>query len=148
MTAPPFAANAPESRDSEHLQLLAIFHFVLGGLALCGIGFLYLHYHLMRGVFAHPEIWKAGPGAAAPPKEFFEQFFRVFIWFYFFGGVLCVAISALNVVSGLFLLRRNHRIFSLVVAGLDCVQFPLGTALGVCTILVLLRDSVRQSYEQ
>lgn len=36
--------------------------------------------------------------------------------------------------------------FALVVAGLDCVRIPVGTALGVFTISVLLRDSVRQSY--
>lgn len=36
--------------------------------------------------------------------------------------------------------------FALVVAGPDCVWIPVGTALGVFTISVLPRDSVRQSY--
>jgi hypothetical protein len=36
--------------------------------------------------------------------------------------------------------------FSLVIAGLNCIQIPFGTALGVFTIIVLLRDSVREAY--
>jgi hypothetical protein len=45
-----------------------------------------------------------------------------------------------------FLLKRKFRMFSLVVAGLDCVQIPFGTVLGVFTLVILLRDSVRDSY--
>jgi hypothetical protein len=36
--------------------------------------------------------------------------------------------------------------FSIVVAGVNCLQIPFGTALGVFTMMVLLRDTVRQSY--
>jgi hypothetical protein len=34
------------------------------------------------------------------------------------------------------------------VAGLNCIQIPLGTALGVFTIMVLTRDSVEAVYQQ
>jgi hypothetical protein len=34
--------------DADHLKLLAVFHFVGAGLALVGIGFLLLHYTVMR----------------------------------------------------------------------------------------------------
>jgi hypothetical protein len=36
--------------------------------------------------------------------------------------------------------------FSLVVTGITCLSFPFGTALGVFTIIVLTRGSVRQLY--
>jgi hypothetical protein len=35
----------------------------------------------------------------------------------------------------------------MVVAGLNVLQVPLGTLLGVFTLLVLARDSVRQAFE-
>ena len=79
----------------------------------------------------------------APPAEFFQ----VFIWFYVFIGLMFVSGAVLNILSGLFLGRRTHRVFSLVVAGLDCMQIPFGTVLGVFTIVVLLRDSVCLWYE-
>ena len=37
--------------------------------------------------------------------------------------------------------------FSLVVAGLNCMGFPFATVLGVFTFLVLLRESVVELYE-
>ncbi|SPE61462.1 conserved membrane hypothetical protein [Verrucomicrobia bacterium] len=128
-----------QKRDREHVQLLAIFHFVFAGLALVGMGFLCVHYAIMHAIFSNPEMWKS---QAPPPKDFLD----VFIWFYLFMGVLFLTGLVLNVLSGLFLWRKRHRIFSLVIAGLNCLQIPFGTALGVFTILVLSRESVRQMY--
>ena len=44
-------------------------------------------------------------------------------------------------------LRRRHRyMFCMVVAGISCMLMPFGTALGVFTILVLVRPSVKQIF--
>jgi outer membrane lipoprotein-sorting protein len=146
---PPATSTLPSSvatenqqrRDREHVKLLAIFHFVFAGLAFVGIGFLCVHYGIMHTVFSNPDIWKSQP-QIMPPKAFLDAF----IWFYLFMGVLLLTGLALNVLSGIFLLRKRNRVFSLVIGGLNCLQIPFGTALGVFTILVLSRDSVRQLY--
>ncbi len=147
---PPALANqSPEAvaqqqrRDAEHVKLLAIFHFVFGGLALAGVGFLCIHYTILHTVFSNPGMWK-NQRDAMPPKAFLD----VFIWFYLFMGGIFLTGLALNVLSGLFLLRKRNRLFSLVVAGLNCLQIPFGTALGVFTIVVLSRDGVRQLYSE
>ncbi len=132
-----------QRRDREHLKLLSIFHCLFGGLALAGIGFLFVHYFMMHTLFANPEMWKYRP-EDLPPKAFLDSF----IWLYVFMGVVLFAGLVLNVLSGLFLWQRRHRVYSIVTAGLDCLQIPFGTALGVFTLLVLSRDSVRQLYEQ
>jgi hypothetical protein len=134
-----------QRRDSEHLRLLAIFHFVVAGLSLLGIGFVVLHYELMSTLVLNPQMWK---NSAHPPPFTPEQFMAMFVWFYVLFGVMLAAAAVLNFFSGLFLLRRRHRIFSFVVAVLDCLQVPFGTVLGVLTLLVLMRDSVRQAYEE
>jgi hypothetical protein len=141
MDTPPFITDDQRRKDKDQLTLLSVFHFVLGGLALLGIGFLCFHYFIMNHLFAHPEIWKAKENFT-PPKEFFEAF----IWFYFVMGFLFALAFVGNILSGIFLMQRRFRMFSLVVAGLDCLQIPFGTVLGVFTLIVLLRDSVRQSY--
>ena len=128
--------------DADHLKLLAIFHFVGAGLALLGILFLLAHFAMMHAVFANPKLWanqKDGP----PPAEFFA----IFKWFYLVMGIWFLSSGILNVISGFCLRARKHRTFSLVVAGLNCVHMPLGTVLGVFTIIVLLRDSVRELYD-
>jgi hypothetical protein len=60
---------------------------------------------------------------------------------------LLVIGSVCNLLSGLWIRARRNRVFSLVVAGINCFQVPLGTALGIFTIIVLMRDSVRELYE-
>jgi uncharacterized membrane protein HdeD (DUF308 family) len=76
-----------------------------------------------------------------------EQIFAMLKWIYLAGAVWFVASGILNLISGLCLRARKGRTFSLVVAGINCLHIPLGTVLGVFTIIVLIRDSMRELYE-
>jgi Na+-driven multidrug efflux pump len=129
--------------DADHLRLLSIFHYVCAGLAVLGLGFLAAHYLFLHAFLDNPEMWKNQKNAAPPPREFFA----IFKWFYVVFGVWLVVSGVANVLSGAFIGRRKHRTFSLVVAVLNCLHIPLGTVLGVFTIIVLLRPSVRDIYE-
>jgi hypothetical protein len=127
--------------DADHVRLLAIFHFIGAGLALVGNLFLFFDFMIIQGVFSNPQMWqnqKMGP----PPA----QFLAMFKWFYVVFGVWLLVSGILNLISGFFLLGRKHRTFSLVVGGINCVHVPLGTTLGVFTIIVLTRNSVRELY--
>ena len=154
---PPMPASPPplypdqRKKDADHLRLLSIFSYVSAGLALLGLLFIVFHYLMMHTMFSNPAIWQqAGPTGemrrVAPPMDM-QQFFRVFVWFYVGFGLWGVLLAALNIASGVCLGARKHRTFSLIVAGLNCVRVPLGTVLGVFTLVVLLRDSVRELYE-
>jgi peptidoglycan biosynthesis protein MviN/MurJ (putative lipid II flippase) len=128
--------------DANHLDILSIFHFVGAGLAILAILFLLAHYAMMHAVFANPQFrqdQKQGP----PPA----QIFAILKWFYLVFGAWFVVSGVLNVISGFCLQARKHRTFSLIVAGINCLHIPLGTVLGVFTIVVLIRDSVRELYE-
>jgi len=127
--------------DAEHLKLLAIFHYVGAGLAVIGLLFLCGHYVLMHAVLANPALWEKSKAQPPPP-----QLLGMLRWFYLFGAVVLVGSGVANLLSARFLQVRKHRVFSLVVAGLNCIHIPLGAALGVFTFIVLLRDSVRQLY--
>jgi hypothetical protein len=127
--------------DAEHLNLLAVFHFVVAGLAVLGVGFLVVHFTIMQTVFSNPELFhgqKTGPMPA--------EIFAAFRWIYALGAVFFIGFGILNIVSGLSIRARKRRTFSLVVAGANCLQFPIGTALGIFTIIALMRDSVVQAY--
>jgi hypothetical protein len=146
---PPLPASPPspvsekqQIIDAEHIKLLSVFHFVVAGLALLGIVFLIFHYFIMSSVFSNPDIWKSQNNAPPLPKNFL----KVFVWFYIFFGFIFGAACFLNLLSGIFLHQRKHRIFSIVVGGLNCLQIPFGTILGVFTIIVLSRNSVREKY--
>ena len=138
----PPSIRDPRKTDADHLKLLAVFHYVVAGFAFLGIGFLILHYTMMSHIMFNPKMWEGQKGGPPP-----QEFFAIFKWFYLVFGALLVIGSVCNLLSGLWIRARRHRVFSLVVAGINCFQVPLGTALGVFTIIVLLRDSVRELYE-
>lgn len=128
--------------DADHLKLLSIFHYVLGGLAVVGLGFLFMHWLMMHSLFANPEMWKDQKNGP-PPREVM----MIFKWFYLFFGSCIVVHGLLNALSGWLILQRRARMFSLVISGLNCIAFPFGTTLGVFTFIVLLRSSVQELYE-
>lgn len=141
LVAPPLRDLPNRQTDHEHLRLLAILHFVFAGLGLLGLGFLGLHYSLMHHFMAENPAWPQGHGGPLP-----AEFFAIFQWFYVgFGAILLIGMIA-NLLSAIFLQRRRHRQFSLVIAGINCLQIPFGTILGVFTIMVLMRPSVREAY--
>jgi hypothetical protein len=144
---PPIAPLPTNQRniDTDHLNLLSIFHFVGAGFACLGILFLMVHFAFMHFMFTNPSFWQ-NQRQSPPPPEFF-QMFHLFIFFYLFAGLWLLASAVLNILSGVFLRARKHRTFSIVVAAIDCLHIPMGTTLGIFTIVVLSRDSVRELYE-
>jgi peptidoglycan biosynthesis protein MviN/MurJ (putative lipid II flippase) len=128
--------------DGNHLDILSIFHFVGAVLALFGILFLLAHYAFMHAMFTNPPFWQ-GQKQEPPP----EQIFAILKWFYLIFGLWFLASGVLNLISGFCLRARKCRTVSFIVAGINCVQIPLGTVLGVFTIIVLVLDSVRELYE-
>ena len=130
--------------DADHLRLLAIFHFIAAGFALLGILFLWGHYTLMHVFMSDPKMWTSPHSRPGPNPA---EFFAMFRWFYAAMALWFVASGVLNAISALCLRARRCRTFSIVVACINCLYMPLGTILGVFTILVLARDTVREEYE-
>ena len=71
----------------------------------------------------------------------------IFRFVYAFFGLWFIGSGVLNLISGFCISARKHRTFSIAVAAINCLHIPLGTVLGVFTIIVLMRDSVRDVYE-
>jgi len=142
-TGPPMLGDeAQQKKDTEHLRLLSLFHFIFAGFGLLGLAFMVVHYMAMR-LFLSPEFARTHNTGSPPPREVLAILAVVYV----VVGFFLVLGLVLNLLSGLWLRKRKNRLFSLVIAGLNCLQVPLGTALGVFTFIVLSRDSVRRLYE-
>ena len=139
---PPPILNPQEIKDGEHLKLLTIFHYVVGGITILFSSIFILHVVMGISMATHPEMW--GGGKAGPPPPVFIGYFMAA-----FAGAFVLTgwtIGALTIYSGCCIKQRARRMFSLVMAGINCAFFPFGTALGVFTFVVLLRDSVMRIY--
>lgn len=135
------------ARDAEHLRLLSIFHYVYGALAML-FSCVFI-VHIAMGVVAlnDPSFFTPrGTNALANAQPMPPAFGWIFIIMGSVAILIGWTIGILSIVSGRCIARRRRRVFSLVVAGLNCMSFPLGTALGVFTFVVLLRDSIRPLY--
>ncbi|HUO85419.1 MAG TPA: hypothetical protein VM534_09930, partial [Thermoanaerobaculia bacterium] len=60
--------------------------------------------------------------------------------------VFGLTFAACILTMGRFLEQRKHHTFCLVMAGVECLFMPFGTVLGVFTIIVLSRPSVKAMF--
>ncbi|KAB2969398.1 MAG: hypothetical protein F9K18_01395 [Thermoanaerobaculia bacterium] len=127
------------SDDDRHLQLLSIFHYVVAG--LLGLFSLFPLLHLSMGVAMISGQFGAGTGA--PMDHMLGWFFVLLAGGFMLAGL---ALATCVLLAGHFLEQRRRYDFCLVAAGAACVFSPFGTVLGVFTIIVLMRDSVRAQF--
>ena len=129
------------SDDEQHLRLLGIFHYVVGALTALFALFPLIHFSLgLFFVLAPPHSPQQQGG---PPPAFIGWFFMII------GGMLFLlgeSFAACVFAAGRFIRSRRRYWFVFVVACLQCAFFPFGTVLGVFTIVVLSRPSVKQIF--
>jgi hypothetical protein len=127
------------STDHENLRLLSVFHYVLAGLA--ALFSLFPIFHIVMGTLMLS-------GRMGDPNEHGVD--RLFGMFFVIMGigmiVLGLAYAVCIGLAGRYLTQHRHYVFCLVMAAFSCAFFPFGTVLGVFTIVVLQKDSVRQLF--
>lgn len=124
-------------KDIEHLRLLSIFHYVVGG--LMGLTTCIPVIHLVIGLVMTFAPDRSNSGANQPPRVIGIMFIVIASIFIVVGWT----IAALVLYAGRCLGRRKRYSYCFVIACISCVFFPLGTALGIFTLIVLNRDSVK-----
>ena len=127
----------PLDTDLEHLRLLSIFHYVVGGFA--GLFSLFPVLHLFVGIaMLRGDFEGSGPEG------------RTFGWVFIAVALVVIvtglAFASLIIATGRFLSRHINYTFCLVIAAVECAFVPFGTVLGVFTIIVLQRPTVKQLF--
>ena len=100
--------------------------------------------HLAIGIIiiTAPESFPMESPEELPPQVFGYLFAFFGATFFILGEALAIA----NILSGRFLKLRKRYWFSFVIACINCLYMPFGTILGVFTIIVLSRESVKELY--
>lgn len=134
--------QASPTKDHEHLKLLSLFHYILGGLSaagsLLGLPYIGIGFALLSGDSS------TFSDASSPPPP--EGVGWLFVGLGLFVMVLCIVMAICLILSGRSLSKRTRYQFSFVIACLICLSIPLGTILGIFTIMVLSRPSVKYLY--
>ena len=126
------------NQHAEHLQLLTIFHYVVAGLAAL-FSFFPLLYSLVGGFLLYA-AHHPGPNNQEPPPAFLGWIFIAVGVVFFLTGI---TMAICTLIAGQCLFRRKAYSFALVIACVECLFIPFRTILGVFTIIVLSRESVK-----
>jgi len=132
-------SNRQQIVDEEHLRLLRICYFIMGGTSAFGLlfGLIYLVMGLFMAASFGSMPHQSAPNA--PPAFMGWLFAAIGAFLVVFAG----GYATLCLLTGRALGRRQSRTLCLVTAGLSCVHIPFGTALGIFTFSVLGRPSVQ-----
>lgn len=128
------------ARDTSHLNLLSMLHYIGGGITLLFACFPLIY--VVLGFLMVSGKLSGNRGQGGPPPELGWMFVAIGLLF----ALLGVAMGILTIYSGRCIKHRRNWMFSLVMAGIMCLSMPFGTVLGVFTFIVLLRDSVKRMY--
>ena len=126
------------SRDIDHLRLLSIFQYILA--TLLGLGGCFPVVYLLIGVMM---MTGALPGISQQQDATMAVFGGIFMGFGALAISLAWALAFCVFLTGHYLARHSHYTFCVVIAAIECLFMPLGTILGVFTLIVLDRDSVK-----
>jgi hypothetical protein len=129
------------NNDIEHLRLLTIGHYIAAGITALFACFPLIHLSIGLMLLINPPTMREG-------EQFPSQAFG--LMFALIGGALVLSgwtVAALTFVAGRSIKARKRHTFCIVMAAISCAFFPLGTILGVLSILVLTRPSVKAMFK-
>ena len=122
----------------KHLNLLAVFYYVFAGLMALGSSLALLYVGLGVLFLVSPEsVENPGDGLSTEAMG------------YLFAGIGIVLLAlgwgwaAALAYTGRYLKRRVNRGFCLVIAALCCLSVPLGTILGIVTMMEHFGNEIR-----
>lgn len=125
----------------EQLNLLAIFHYVVGGLHALFGSFGLIHVSLGAAILFG--LFPKESHAAARPEMVVAAIFVIV------GGTIVAAswtLGAFTILSGRRIAQRRSRKFSVIVGAINCAIIPLGTTLGIFTLILLNRREADEEY--
>ncbi|GHB90278.1 hypothetical protein [Cerasicoccus arenae] len=138
----------PGSQDEDYLKSLSLAYYIVGGIlaffSLMPIMHMVMGLLILTGGLEQMtnDMANANPPFPFPPK--------LFGWLFFFGGTFFVifgeAVAISIICAGRFIKQRRNYTFTFVIACIACVFFPIGTALGIFTIILLTRPNVKSLY--
>jgi hypothetical protein len=128
-----------QNEEQQYLKILSIFHYIVGGIAGLFACFPIIHFVIGLGMLFSALTQPAPNG----PPLFIGLVFTLFAGgFILVGWVFAVCV----ILAGVYIAKRKNFMFCLVMAGVECMFTPFGTVLGVFSIILLIRPSVKETF--
>jgi glucan phosphoethanolaminetransferase (alkaline phosphatase superfamily) len=126
---------------ARNLNTLAILQYVWAGFTFFSAIVVFIIYFVIGAVFTSDNINFNGDEEIA---------FKFIGGFFFIISIvvllLLIISSVLKILCGIFMQKRKNRVFCIVIAALECFNIPLGTALGIFTIIELEKQEAKELF--
>jgi hypothetical protein len=128
------AQNVPQQKHN-YLDILSVFHYVNGGLAmilaLAALGFLGIG---LGGATDWGDRWQPEAGCSI-------------IAIMILILILVGGYAVLNLLTGRAIQTRRGYVLCLLTSAVNCLNMPIGTLLGVFTLVLLADPEVRPLFD-
>jgi hypothetical protein len=125
---------------NDKTRLIGIFYIVFGAMGILGLPVIYLQQRVMNMVFANMgEI-----GAEAQPiMDLFHDLMEILMPALM---VLIIAHIVFNVLVGICFIKHKFYYTCLITSIFTCLVFPIGTILGVFSLMTLIDEDVKKLF--
>ncbi|PLX08824.1 MAG: hypothetical protein C0596_05885 [Marinilabiliales bacterium] len=130
--------QVPPPPVKNHLDTLATLHYVWGGLKFLAALFILIYVLVGLGLIL------GGTSDGDMEMQFAGGMLLIFG---LIGFVLVAAVGVLNILCGRYLQQKKNRVFCIVMSGLACMNAPLGTLLGIFTIIEVEKPEIKKMFE-
>ncbi len=137
---PGYDLAAQMARDLSDLSILSVLFWLDAGLQVLGVGFLAAL--TMMGMNEEAANNAAGQASTDAVSG------QLVIWMLGAMTVLAGVMLLLKILCAYGIGQRRFRTLCLVISTINCVAVPIGTALGIYSLMVLMRPSVAELFRQ
>jgi len=133
------------NEDNHYLDLISLFHFIVAGIA--GLFSCLPLFNLFIGIPMLRDV----PYAFLQHEYFSQQVLVPFIMFILLptgmaviGWMFAIAVA----LNGYYIKNRTWLKYCMVISGIETIFTPLGTILGVFSIVLLTKPNIRVLFDQ
>ena len=131
--------------DNEHLKLLSLFHYIFGGIILAYAFFIILQF-IFLFYFLETFLRNSSFNTFTSNNDFDPLIFKFILYIGIAFFIIMLIGGILEILSGKFIKARKNRTFSYIIAILNLLSIPYGSILGIMTLTVLGRNTIKEMY--
>ncbi|HLG31809.1 MAG TPA: hypothetical protein VI362_02125 [Ignavibacteriaceae bacterium] len=133
--------------DNEHLKLLSLFHYIFGGIILAYAFFIILQF-IFLFYFLETFLRNSSFNTFTSNNDFDPMIFKFILYIGIAFFIIMLIGGILEILSGKFIKARKNRTFSYIIAILNLLSIPYGSILGIMTLTVLGRNTIKEMYNK